>query len=72
MELRKLVGSVVVGVECWSPAWDLEITFDNGRELVVFADFVQPEASANQNWELSVPGVSVVVTARSELVIDRH
>ena len=54
--LLALAGGEIAAVEVSSPAWDIRITFNDGRVLVVFCDHVPPAPSASRNWECWLPG----------------
>lgn len=54
--LRSLAGATVTTVSCLAPAWDLNIHFSDGTELVTFSDHLEPDASVAMNWELWYDG----------------
>ena len=69
-EMERLVEARVAEIDCYPPAWDLAISFVDGRVLRVFCDHVVPNASFRQNWELWLPGVEVTAGPGSQLEID--
>ena len=54
--IRSLIGTKVTMVSCLAPAWDLNIHFSDGTELLTFSDHLEPDASIALNWELWCDG----------------
>jgi hypothetical protein len=70
--LRSLKSATVRDVTCLGPANDLVIDFEGGLKLVVFCDHVQPGASIPENWEFSLPDLTVIAGPGTLLTIERH
>jgi hypothetical protein len=70
--LARLTGSRVLAVDIFPPGWDLDMRFDNGLRLHVFADHVPGDPSFDGNWELVTqnwllafgPGAKYTIEAR--------
>jgi len=72
--LNRLIGSCINRVSILSPAWDLELQFNNEFTLNVFCDHVPGDPSYDGNWYLTLreslffagPGVKFGVETRND------
>jgi hypothetical protein len=67
MRLRSLVGQKIESVRYTAPAWDPQIRFSDGKELLTFSDHLEIDSSIEANWELWAKGKHLVAGPGTEL-----
>ena len=70
MRLRSLAGQKIEAVRYVPPAWDLQIRFADGKELVTFSDHLERDSSIEANWEFWANDKHLVAGPGTQLAED--